>query len=265
MILYSGITSWQSVAQINILYWIIYRYEIPFFEQYKIEGDKPWPWKQDPEGWRRLIKKACFQVFINNTGVNITMLLIYGYLYNWQFPFLDTDLNNLPDSLTLLKQIIIFMAVDGFWFYWLHRAAHCKDKRMPLYQMIHKVHHEFQIPVSLSAMYAHPVEYGIANHFPFYAGLFLLGDKVHLFTFFFWGFIRAIETHDGHSGYEFPWSIFRIVPFCTDATYHDFHHTKNVGNYGSFSSVWDTIFDTNTDFYEAYPEGSRDYKEQKAL
>ena len=45
MILYSGITGWQSVAQINFVYWLIYRSEIPFIEQYKIEVDKPWPWK----------------------------------------------------------------------------------------------------------------------------------------------------------------------------------------------------------------------------
>ena len=72
-----------------------------------------------------------------------------------------------------------------------------------------------------------------------------------------WGGIRLIETHDGHSGYEFPWSIFRLLPFGADATYHDFHHSKNVCNYSSFMTIWDTIFDTNKDYYQTYPEGSR--------
>jgi sterol desaturase/sphingolipid hydroxylase (fatty acid hydroxylase superfamily) len=70
-----------------------------------------------------------------------------------------------------------------------------------------------------------------------------------------WGGIRLVETHDGHSGYEFPWSVFRLLPFGSDATYHDFHHTKNVGNYSSLMTVWDTIFDSNTQYWESYPEG----------
>ena len=83
----------------------------------------------------------------------------------------------------------------------------------------------------------------------FLAGPIILGKHMHFFTAKFWGFYRVFETLDGHCGYDFPWSPFRLVPFCADASYHDFHHSQNVGNYGSFMTIWDTILDTNTEYY----------------
>ena len=64
-----------------------------------------------------------------------------------------------------------------------------------------------------------------------------------------------METHETHSGYEFPWSMYAAVPFATDSTYHNFHHLKNVGNYGSVFRVWDTLFQTNKYYYKKIVEG----------
>jgi len=64
--------------------------------------------------------------------------------------------------------------------------------------------------------------------------------------------IRLGEAIDGHSGYEFSWSPYRLLPLSTSAAYHDFHHTHNVGNYSSFFSIWDTVFNSNKAFYEFY-------------
>ena len=88
-------------------------------------------------------------------------------------------------------------------------------------------------------------------------GLFILGSRCHVWTIMLWTLLRVLETHDAHSGYEFPWSIFRIIPFNSDATYHNFHHSKNVGNYSSFMTIWDTVFDSNKEFYEKYQDDSR--------
>ena len=35
------------------------------------------------------------------------------------------------------------------------------------------------------------------------------------------------------SGFEFPWSPFRLLPFSASATYHDYHHSHNRGNFSS--------------------------------
>jgi len=49
-----------------------------------------------------------------------------------------------------------------------------------------------------------------------------------------WIIYRVLETLDGHSGFELPWSMFRYLPFSASAQSHDYHHSNNIGNYGSF-------------------------------
>jgi len=152
---------------------------------------------------------------------------------------------------------MVCIVCEDFFFHCTHRMFHSKHKYFPMYQWFHKQHHEYAHPVSITSEYAHPVEYAIGNHFPSFTGMLLLGSSIHIWTIMVWGVIRVLETHDGHSGYEFPWSVWRLIPFGCDATYHIFHHSKNVGNFSSFMTIWDTLFDSNREFYLAYPEGSR--------
>jgi sterol desaturase/sphingolipid hydroxylase (fatty acid hydroxylase superfamily) len=65
---------------------------------------------------------------------------------------------------------------------------------------------------------------------------------------------RTLETMDGHCGYEFPWSPFRVMPFSGSSEYHNFHHSYNEGNYSSLFTYWDTIFKTNEHFYKLRPK-----------
>lgn len=64
-----------------------------------------------------------------------------------------------------------------------------------------------------------------------------------------WGVIRMMETVDGHSGYEFSWSPYRLLPLSGSSSYHNFHHFKNVGNYSSFFTIWDTVCGTNKAYF----------------
>jgi len=48
---YTIILGTSLILLINAFFWLIYRWENPFIEQYKILK-QPWPWKIDPEGWR---------------------------------------------------------------------------------------------------------------------------------------------------------------------------------------------------------------------
>lgn len=167
----------------------------------------------------------------------------------YQFPFLDTRYETIPTSWEFAKQLIVLVLLDDFFFYLAHRAFHIKHKWLPLYQWFHKQHHEFAQPISICAMYATPIEFNIADQWPFLSGLYFLGPKCHFTTMLTWLFLRTWETTDGHSGYDFPWVMFRTLPFGGDARYHNFHHSKNVGNYCSLLTIWDTVFDTNTDYY----------------
>jgi len=138
--------------------------------------------------------------------------------------------------------------------------------------MFHKVHHEFNHTIALAFTYAHPVEFAICNHYPLFAGTFLLGPKnVHFVTFFIWLQYRVSETMEGHSGYDFPLPVsillgnmFRLIPVMgTNAAYHDFHHSKNVGNYSSFFTIWDTVFNSNADYYAYLKSEEKMAKEKK--
>jgi len=43
-----------------------------------------------------------------------------------------------------------------------------------------------------------------------------------------------------------------LIPFATSSSYHNFHHSYNIGNYSSFFSMWDTLFGTNKTYYQYY-------------
>lgn len=176
------------------------------------------------------------------------MVLIAWY-GNWELPWSHNPAE-FPSTWKLVKGTLVCAFTEDFLFYVSHRAFHCKDKRLPLYQWFHKMHHEYSKPICIASEYAHPVENLFCNTMPTLTPCLILGKKMHYYQAVHWLTIRIYETHEGHSGYEFPWSPFRLIPFGNDATYHDYHHSKNFGNYASLMSIWDTLFDTNKDYYE---------------
>ena len=244
-ILYLGLAGGSLILVINLFFWFLYRNEFPFIEQYKIEKDQPWPWKTDPEGWRKIVKKAIIVTLFNNTVVSLSGITLLACAFNWQVPW--TVHGEIPSSLQMVKHIGICLVTEDFCFHMGHRFLHQKW----IYKHIHKWHHEFKQPISISGDYFHPVEFVISGMIPSFSGLILLQGKIHLWTIMIWGIIRYADAHDGHSGYEFPWNMLRLMPFGSDATYHHFHHTHNVGNYSSFMTVWDTVFNSNVEFYKA--------------
>ena len=159
-------------------------------------------------------------------------------------------IEDLPNWLTLAVSITLFMLVEDMTFYWTHRLLHWRV----IYPYIHKIHHTHSTTVGIAAEFAHPLEFVLGNMLPVALGPHLLGPNVHLLTVIAWYVIRISETLDGHCGYEFSWSPFRLIPFSGSAEYHDFHHAANVGNFGSFFLIWDSVFGTNKAFYEALKE-----------
>ena len=52
----------------------------------------------------------------------------------------------------------------------------------------------------------------------------LMGKNVHLATISMWLTLRLNDTIEAHSGFEFPWSPFRLLPFSGSSEHHNFHH-----------------------------------------
>lgn len=90
------------------------------------------------------------------------------------------------------------------------------------------------------------MEQVLANFIPTFGALALLG--AHPMVQFLWIVIRILETVDTHSGYAFPWSPFDYFAWQGGTERHDFHHSHNVGCYGSFTIFWDWVCGTDAQF-----------------
>ncbi len=65
-------------------------------------------------------------------------------------------------------------------------------------------------PLGIAAEYAHPIE-------SLFLGIGTLVGPVlftrHLFSLWVWLFVRLYQTVEAHSGYDFPWSPTKLIPF----------------------------------------------------
>lgn len=242
----SYITHEATFILVNFIMWIIYNLEWSFFERYKVL-DRPWPWKENPEKWRKMIKKTILVLFVNQVLI-VPVLGINYYLKNVS-PY-RTDYESFPSSFEIIWQTVIFMLVEDFFFYWSHRFLHW-DK---IYPYFHKIHHQYVYSVSIASEYAHPVDYVFSSVLPSNIGPLVLGKRVHLATFLLWVVLRVAETTDGHSGYEFSWSPFRLLPMSGSSEYHHYHHVSFKGNYSSFFTYLDRIFGTVNNRYIEFAE-----------
>jgi methylsterol monooxygenase len=87
----------------------------------------------------------------------------------------------------------------------------------------------------MAAEYAHPIETVVLGLGTIGGPLLYvaLTGNLHIFTVFIWLIIRLWQTVDAHSGYDFPFSLRRWVPFWAGADFHDHHHKIFKGNYGT--------------------------------
>ena len=216
------------------LYWL----KSPFFERFKT-NDLPWPWESNRAAFFSNLPNCIKRYLINQFVISSFILWCLKPI----FP-LNGDPNDLPSLPTVFLQIFFSLICEDFLFYWSHRALHSQL----LYSRIHKIHHEYPNVFYLSAVNAHWLEYILSNLAPLMLGPFVLGPKMHKVTFYTWTMFRVTESHEVHSGYSFPWSIFQWYPLSTDSAYHNFHHVKTNQNFATFFFFWDSVFGTNRDY-----------------
>jgi sterol desaturase/sphingolipid hydroxylase (fatty acid hydroxylase superfamily) len=179
----------------------LYRFKIPFFERYRVYPDKPWPWEEGKEKWRDQRNKTV-KFLLFNFFILIPAALCIGF--KKERVTFRYDAESFPNLTEILPQIIFIMICDDFGFYWLHRLFHLKA----LYPFIHKIHHEYNNTVAFASEYVHPFDY-LANFFPFFLPISILGRHVHMLTIAMYLTIRYFETVDDHCGFDFSWSPYR--------------------------------------------------------
>nr|UIW24269.1 sterol methyl oxidase 3 [Digitalis lanata] len=147
----------------------------------------------------------------------------------------------LPSGREMFWQMLVYLVIEDFAHYWLHRMLHTRWG----FDKIHRVHHEYTAPNVLAAPYAHWAEVIILGFATFLGPVIVPG---HMLTFWLWFIIRNYEAIEIHSGYDFRWNILKYIPFYGGAAYHDYHHYvggKSQSNFASVFTYCDTIYGTN--------------------
>jgi sterol desaturase/sphingolipid hydroxylase (fatty acid hydroxylase superfamily) len=224
----------------NSLFYFFYRIEHPTIEQYKVSNVE-WPWKENPTRWKRDLPKLVKLYLLNYVVMGSPFISLAIRFAKPRY-----DLDSLPSAFEFSWQIFFSVFCEDFFFYWSHRLLHTPF----LYKRIHKVHHEYYNTIAPACIYTHPVELVIGNIFPMMSALLCLRSNMHAVTLAAWIPMRIYMTHDGHSGYDFPLSPSKALPFASTSVYHNYHHLKNIGNYGSSLRIWDHLFGTNLTYLE---------------
>lgn len=195
--------------------------------QYKVQ-----PGTNEPVSNRALIKAI---LVVNFNHVVLALPFLWGC---YQLMVLrGADLTPvLPSLPRVVFDILVSLLLKEFVFYYLHRLGHHRH----LYKYIHKIHHEWQSPVSVMADYGHPLEHIFINMFPVYLGPLLLGS--HLATVWLLVAIASTGTIINHCGYH--------LPFFPSPEFHDYHHLKFTECYGNLGLL-DYLHGTDRKFRQS--------------
>lgn len=201
------------------------------FAKYKVQPNK-YPSQS-------LVNRAIVETLvIHFIAYTISSPLIVAPLFH---KFNTTNMHApLPSIPRILGELLVCFAVCDTHFYWLHRLFHAVPF---LYKHLHKKHHEFTVNTSIAAEYTSIHEQVILNIPSAILGPMLFAS--HPITTGIFMALRMLESLEIHSGYHFPWAPYGFFSFLHGgARFHEFHHSKNVGNYGVFR-LWDRFMKTD--------------------
>ncbi|XP_028914788.1 cholesterol 25-hydroxylase [Ornithorhynchus anatinus] len=143
----------------------------------------------------------------------------------------------LPEVLTQVVGCLLLFDFQYFLWHWLHH-------KVPwLYRTFHRVHHKHTSAFALATQYSSIWELLSLGFFAAVNPVLLRCHPLTEMTFFLVNIWLSVEDH---SGYDFPWSTHRLVPFGLygGAPHHDVHHLKFKCNYAPYFTHWDWLFGT---------------------
>jgi len=131
-----------------------------------------------------------------------------------------------PGTGRLARDVVVWILVADVVFFYVHHWLH-RNKTM--YAMVHKLHHSWSAPVSLVAIYCHPLEHVVANMAPMIAGPLLCGSHVAaVAVYILLGLGQGAAVHSGY------W-------ICGDDGMHDEHHANFTVNFG-ITGLMDALY-----------------------
>ena len=94
------------------MWWVLYHFEIPFFEQYK--SVKAWPWETDAPGWRTLVYKS-FAVATAGGLYGIPLLLAPFWAKLLPIPY-AIEVEKLPTPTNFFLSMVFCIMVEDLFF-----------------------------------------------------------------------------------------------------------------------------------------------------
>lgn len=196
----------------------------PFLRHYKIQ----------PENLEQSFEWKRFQRLILIINLNIFVCFLITIIIHY-IPVLNVATIRVPTLTQFIYEFIISIIFIEAGFYYVHRALH----QPYFYKQIHKYHHEWQAPISLTVFYVHPIEHIFVNVLPILSGPLIL--QTHPLFTWFWILFSLIVAMSNHSGWYY------IVNLLGPPLFHDYHHNLFIGNYGLIG-LFDYIHGTDKSF-----------------
>jgi methylsterol monooxygenase len=219
---------------------------------------EPFKCQQDERLTVKTLCKATALALVNQALLCVTCVAIY----RWYGPLRATAFEPaLPGLQEVLVHLGCCIVVSEVLFYAGHRLLHVPW----MYRHIHYVHHSFSAPIAIASIYAHPLEFLLANIPVIAFGPMLM--QSHLAVYVVWVAAATWKIMSGHLGWN--------LPFIGSPDAHDFHHSfKNgdsLNNLGQIG-VLDAYYATQQDWlvsWQARVPGSTytapDYPVDKAI
>jgi sterol desaturase/sphingolipid hydroxylase (fatty acid hydroxylase superfamily) len=196
------------------------------FAQYKLDRSAVMEVKEE------LLSKTIKSALVGHLIFQpLTLYFMYPIVKSFGMPAINAPL---PGMFELFCSFLINKLVWDNLFYWAHRVLHMKA----LYKHIHKQHHQYTGSIGFAAEYAHFVESLVSNQLPTFLTWFVGG--FHMCSFMSSLVIKLESTYETHSGYCFQGTWLQRIGLTNSrqCAFHDFHHSKNRGNFGHTYLDW---------------------------
>ena len=199
---------------------------VELIRRYKIQQRSHVPWE---------VMWSCLVHSLYNHVMFIFPLTVLNWY--WRKVSLPAEA---PHPLKVAHDLLACLLLFDFQYFVWHMLHH----KVPwLYRTFHKVHHKYTSTFVLSTEYSGVWE---TLSLGFFAAINPLLLGCHPLTELLFFVLNIGLSVEDHCGYDFPWAIHRLVPFCLygGAPHHDLHHLKFKSNYAPYFTHWDRLFGT---------------------
>jgi sterol desaturase/sphingolipid hydroxylase (fatty acid hydroxylase superfamily) len=219
---------------VAITYALIYVVFRRFFAKRKIQ--------HKPFNWKAFRHDALFAAL----NLSTNMLIGMGTAYLLKTGVIHVEKGSVS-GWTIAWQFGLYFVLFDLYFYSMHRLLHTKW----LHRKIHRFHHRSTSPTPLTAFAFHPVEGMLFNLFVPIMMLFLDLHIASIATMYGFGIINSLVIHSGHEMFPRNWYKHPLTSWFITPTHHDVHHATFKSNFGGFTTIWDRVFKTEHEDFEA--------------